>query len=51
MKKLAQLQAVFPVLKKMTASLSNQEKINFFMRDQIFRSKLTDKLRDSVRIE
>ena len=41
MKKLAELQAVFPVLKKLTAALSNQEKISLFLRDHVFRFKLT----------
>lgn len=50
MKRMADLQPIFPILKKMNAHLTNQEKINLFLRDNNFRMRLTDKLRESVTI-
>lgn len=48
MKRMADLQSIFPVLKKMNPHLTNQEKLNLFLRDNNFRMRLTDKLRESV---
>jgi hypothetical protein len=48
MKKLLELQPIFPVLKRMTPLLSNQEKVSLFLRDSNFRLRLTDKLREDV---
>lgn len=50
MKRMADLQPIFPILKKMNAHLTNQEKINLFLRDNNFRMRLTDKLRECVRL-
>lgn len=48
MKKMALLQSTFPLLKKMANNPTNQDKINMFLRDHIFKTKLTEKLRESV---
>jgi hypothetical protein len=40
-----ELQCLFPILKRMTPLLSNQDKINLFLRDNNFKAKLTDKLK------
>ncbi len=48
MKKMIELQTTFPLLKKMIATLTNQEKINMFLRDTTFRLRLTEKLRETV---
>lgn len=34
-----ELQNMFPVLKKMNPNLSNQEKLNIFLRDNNFKNK------------
>ena len=42
------MQILFPVLKKMSDTLTNQEKVSMFLRDHVFRMKLTEKLREGV---
>ena len=48
MKKMLNLHLAFPLLKKMNNQMSNQEKLNMFLRDNNFRVKVTDRLRDNV---